>query len=254
MKLYSFLVFAVFSTLILAACRLTNTGVGEDPLGCAATIAAIRSLREAYPLPEHFNSQNAIKQGGEFDPMLYFTVLDRLSMEDGYILDFVYTNDGMGGYPTLLARPADVPPYRSWEDVSSEYDSYLTHVVADGSEESFFQLAILALLGEQFYLFWHANYNDWQVVCNRDGVQAIVDEINQSFVSFSPLQQAQALGIPNIPPTVRLDEKTAEVRLIAFTRWGGFYRFTWIIFRQFPHEFQSVQNEPLVPYDCGLQF
>lgn len=256
MRLYLFFLLMVISGLALVSCRPKNTDAGEDKFDCAATIAAIRALREAYPFPKYLSNQDAVKQGGEFDPMLYFTVFDRLSMEEGYVLDFVYTNDGMGGYPTLLARPADVPPYRSWEDAPKEHDLYLNHVVADGSEESFFQLATLSLVGEQFYLFWHANYNDWQIVCDRDGVKAIIDDINQSNFGapFSPLQKTRALAISDLSPTVRLNDETAEVRLVAFTRWGGFYRLTWTIPRQFPHQFQPAQKEQLVPYHCGITF
>jgi hypothetical protein len=30
----------------------------------------------------------------------------------------------------------------------------------------------------QFYLVWHANYNDTEIVCNAEAAAAIVDRIN----------------------------------------------------------------------------
>lgn len=242
--------------LTLPLCRLTAETETPSDFDCAATLEAMRSLRAAYPLPDYFIQENPIKQGGEFDPMRYFTILDHLSMEPGYVLDFVYTFDFLGGYPTLLARPADLPPYRSWADVPPESDSYLNHVIADGTEAGYFQLIVLAIMGQQFYLYWHANYNDLQIVCDRGTIQAIIAQINSHDFGarFDPLRAAQALTISDVPPAITVEAENVQVRLVVFTNWGGFYRLTFDLNRQFPHNLQSPLRELLVPYDCGILF
>lgn len=49
-----------------------------------------------------------------------------------------------------------------------------------------------------------------------------------------------------------LTQNTAIVELVTFTKWGGFYRTTYIFDRSFPHNIIDVKKENLVPYDCGI--
>ncbi len=150
-KLHLLLVLALLLSL---ACRLTPATTEGEDLGCAAAVEGIRSLWAQYPFPDYFMEEKAVERGGEFDPMLYFTVLDHLSMEAGYVLDFVYTYDFMGGFPTLFARPETQPPYLSWDTVPAESFRALDYVRTDGTAAGYLQLAILSIMGEQFYLFW----------------------------------------------------------------------------------------------------
>jgi hypothetical protein len=58
----------------------------------------------------------------------------------------------------------------------------------------------------------------------------------------------------NIEPVVNLTVDSANVQVITFTKWGGFYRLTYSISRSFPHKIIDVKEENLVPYDCGVMF
>jgi hypothetical protein len=51
-----------------------------------------------------------------------------------------------------------------------------------------------------------------------------------------------------------LTADVAEVQVITFTKWGGFYRLTYTIRRAFPHTLSDVKQEDLVPYDCDVMF
>jgi len=58
----------------------------------------------------------------------------------------------------------------------------------------------------------------------------------------------------NIEPVVNLTDDSANVQVITFTKWGGFYRLTYSISRSFPHTIIDIKEENLVPYDCGVMF
>jgi hypothetical protein len=58
----------------------------------------------------------------------------------------------------------------------------------------------------------------------------------------------------NIEPSVSLTNDSAVVQVIIFTKWGGFYRYTYTISRSFPHTIKDVYQDNLVPYDCGVMF
>ncbi|MCS7010441.1 MAG: hypothetical protein NZL98_03625, partial [Anaerolineales bacterium] len=225
-------------------------------LGCAKTIDGLRRLRADLVTPDHLFATLPVENGSEFDPNTYFTVFNHLSMEEGYVLDFVYTYNAMGGSPTLFARRQEWEPFNSWADVRPGMDNYLYHVRTDGTPEGYVQFVILAIMAEQFYLDWHANYNDMQVVCNRQTVQALVKSIQKGEFGarMSKEAQNQALSIQPVEPSVVINEDTVEVQVITFTKWGGFYRKSFILQRTFPHYFLDVKQEVLVPYNCGIAF
>ena len=175
------------------------------------------------------------------------------------MLDFVYHQDGMGGYPILYAHPVDQPPYATENEYSaagSDQPDYLTFVVPQDSPEGYFEYAAFAMLANQFYLDWHANYNDWRVLCDMEAV----DDTIRSFtgdgsigISMTARQQRQARSIDNPQPTVDLSAETATIKMLVFTKWGGFYRRTLTI-RRADHSILDTQDEPLVEYDCGIMF
>ncbi len=229
----------------------------SDP-GCHETIAGVNGLQSGLKLPQYFAQENPTKQGGEFDPNRYFEVFKHLRMQEGYTLDYVYHQDGMGGYPLLYARPVDQAPYADEAEfaaASGQLD-YLSFVMPQDSPKGYFEYAAFAMLANQFYLDWHANYNDWQVLCGKDDIEKIIQEHSSQDTFGIPMTAAQKRGaraIENPQPSVELTAETATVRLLVFTKWGGFYRRTLTIQRA-DHSIVDEQDELLVEYDCGIAF
>ena len=256
-------VFAI-TALVLAmlACQAvfpTQPPSNTSDLGCADTIAALYGLRSGFKFPQHFTQENPTKQGGEFDPNRYFEAFSHLQMQAGYVLDYVYHQDGMGGYPLLYARTVNQPPYASESDyitAESDQSDYLAFVIPQDSPEGYFEYAAFAMLANQFYLDWHANYNDWKVLCNENDIDEIIKSFSSedSFgIQMTTKQQRQARSIKSPQPSVELTDEPATVKILVFTKWGGFYRRTLTI-RRADHFILDEQDEPLVEYDCGIMF
>jgi hypothetical protein len=228
-------------------------------LGCYQSIAAINELQSNLALPPYFRQENPAKQGGEFDPNRYFEAFTHLRMKEGYVLDYIYHQDGMGGFPRLYARPADQAPYATEADyfaAAADQPDYLAFVVPQDNPEGYFEYSAFSMLASQFYLDWHANYNDWQVLCGRDDVEKIIQVLSSKDAFGIPMtaaQQRAARAIEGPQPSVELREKTAVVNMLVFTRWGGFYRRTLTISRA-DHAILDTQDELLVEYDCGIMF
>jgi hypothetical protein len=242
-------------TILLTACSPTLGG--EAVASCRALVDGMATLKSGMEIPKYFLTDNPAKQGGEFDVMQYFDVLDHLSMQPGYLLDYVYHYDGMGGYPVLYTYPTGQPPYitETGLDAGGGDKNYLENVQVDDTPESYFQFALLALMGNQFYLDWHANYNDAQIVCDRASVDKIIANLDGSFGQRIPAaSQVRAKLLLNVEPSVILGEQTVEVRLVTFTKWGGFYLKMVTISRSAPHTIQAIQDKLLVPYNCGVMF
>jgi hypothetical protein len=241
--------------LLLAACG--PAPAGKPVSACGEYLKAMLALTDGLNIPKNFRTENPVKVGGEFDVMQYFTVLDQLAMEAGYTLDYVYHYDGMGGYPVLYAHSAAQPAYATEADLNAagKTPNYLDYVRADDSPESYFQFILLAKMGRQFYKFWHAGYSDVGFVCDQAAVMAAVASTDQDFGKPMPLPaRLQARFLQYAEPRVLIGEKTVQVSIVTFTLWGGFFRQTYTLQRQFPHTILDAQEINLIPYNCGVMF
>lgn len=225
---------------------------------CLSAVEGLDALKEDLEWPDHLMEENAVRTEADFDINDYFTVLDRLSVEEGYKLDYVYQYDGMGGYPVLYTYPADQEPLLTYAGYSEKYSEatprdYLERIVIEDTPEGYLQAAILDVTGRQFYLFWHANYNDWRIICDSESLEALLTADNGFGSPISEEVQAQAREI-DVTPVVELDEDTTQVTVIMFTNWGGFYRTTFTISRDYPREVFTSGGGNVVYYDCGIMF
>jgi hypothetical protein len=223
---------------------------------CADFVSAISNLQSGE-IPEHL-SNTGIKWGDEFDVNQYFNVLTHISMQDGYTLDYVYQNDSLGGFPMLYARPVDQVPYASAADIpeNTQLPDFREHLDVEDVEQGYFEYVVMNIMANQFYLFWHANYNDTRVICTSRQVNDIVTQVSSGDfgVAMDLPSQAKARTLRNIEPVVRLTGDVAVVEVITFTNWGGFYRYTYTISRGFPHTIVDLKQENILPYDCGIMF
>ena len=247
--------YMLIPVLLLAACG--PAPFGKTVSGCQALMDSMAALTSDLKIPPYLLTDNSAKQGGEFDVNQYFGVFDHLSMQPGYSLDYVYHFDGMGGYPVLYALPTTQAPYATEADLAAagKPPSYLDFVQVDDTPEGYFQFVLLALMGNQFYLDWHANYNDSQPLCDKAAVMATVASTDH--ITGNPMglkARVQARFLQDVEPRVTIGEQTVEVRIVTFTQWGGFFRRTYTLQLHFPHTILDVQEENLVPYDCGVMF
>ena len=223
---------------------------------CADIVNAVGGIQPGAA-PHHLLN-TGIKRGDEFDANQYFTVLNHISMHEGYALDYVYMSESLDGSPLLYARPESQAPYASMQDVpeNTQLPDFHEYLEVEDAEQGYFEYVVLNTMASQFYLDWHALYNDTEIVCNSDEVDSILADISAG--SFgNPLDipgQVKARAMNNIEPVVQLTGDNAIVELILFTKWGGFYRQTYTISRSFPHKVIDTKSETIVPYDCGVMF
>jgi hypothetical protein len=72
----------------------TNTTLSSTY--CQEVVNNLSGLINSLDFPDRLE-QDAEKTDQDFDVNQYFMVLDRLSMQPGYVLDYVYFSDGVGG-------------------------------------------------------------------------------------------------------------------------------------------------------------
>jgi hypothetical protein len=259
MKRFAILLVVLALTASSLACRalLPGSAQGQYDSVCRDSVAGMNALTANLKIPEYFQQENPVKQGGEFDPNRYFEVLTHLKMQDGFILDYVYSYQGIGGQPLLYARRVDEKPFQTETDFrAAQPASFLSAVEADDTPEGYLQISLLALMGSQFYLFWHAGYNDSQILCGSSDIERIISENAQSGfgMKMNEAQKLKARAISRPGPAVEIKADHVTVSMVLFTNWGGFIRRTYTINRASPHTILDVQNETLVEYNCGVMF
>ena len=211
---------------------------------------------------------SAAMRGGaitnKFDVNRYFTVLDKLQLEPGLVLDWVYANHGIGGYPVLYARAGDAAPFADYAayagfpanareppSVTAEGRErlrygYLEQIRAEDSPAGFFQLVVLRLLGDRFGLFWHEFYNEIALVCSQPGWQAILQREQQRGEPYTPPPADFIAAAEKIDftPAITMSDTQVDVEVTTYCPFRGLERCHIEISRPFPHRIlqQSATN------------
>jgi hypothetical protein len=266
-----------FISILLTACaQFSNLRLQGSPgtysmeETCQPVIEGMNRLNSSEDIPQHLTQYASYYEPGDFDPNEYFTVLDHLHMRSGETLDYLYHYSDMGGYPMVYNRAINRTPFRS---INELYDSlstteedetynealypptlYMHAVEVDKSPESYFQYISLATLGEQFYLYWHANYNDNTILCEKSDLNLISQDL-ANFLSLSlPEETLQKAAQIDFTPTVTINANDVVVRWVEFTKWGGFLEKKVTLSKDNPIKILAGEVTTLVEYDCEVAF
>lgn len=236
---------------------------------CRQVVDGLYNLKKDLGLPEHFTSENPFRQPTDFDPNKYFQIFTHLKIASGYKLDYIYFNDELGGLPLVYARKTSSAPFQSYaellksfgEEIEGErsygrlrhsYD-YLERIQIDKAPESYFEFTALAYQGNQFYLWWHGLYNDLKILCDSSDMQYVNDDLQGFDIEF-PQDVKDRIEKIDFSPVVIVGENDVTVRMITFTKWGGFFENVYVMDKENPMQLLDVKFNPIIEYDCGINF
>jgi hypothetical protein len=236
---------------------------------CRALVDGLYDMKKDIDLPDHFTGENPFRQDSDFNPNQYFEVFTHLKIEPGYKLDYIYFNDDLGGLPLVYARESNSPPFQSYRDFLNSYGEkitgersytelnhkydYLEKIQIDNTPESYFEYVTMALLGDQFYLWWHGQYNDSKILCDASDIQYIEAELRR-FEMELPQDVKDKIEKIDFSPVEIVDENTVTVRFVIFTKWGGFFEAVYVINKENINQLLDVKFNPIIEYDCGISF
>jgi hypothetical protein len=246
---------------------------------CKRSVWKIDVLHKNLGLPEHLTPYDSagdivdpVLQEGDFNVSKYLDKLQYISIEEGHVLEYVYNFDGMGGYPILYVRQKTIQPFvnvSQWRDASCSTTScknYLDDIVIDDTPEGYMQFVTLAIMGDQFYLWWHALYNDYQLIWNQNKMEKILETLPKAgengaaddLYSINE-DEAETLRGMDFTPTVLYNEanpNVVRVRVVVFTEWGGFVRRTYKIKRNkgSGSRIMNIQEKVMLEYSVDYVF
>ena len=126
-------------------------------------------------------------------------------------------------------------------------------IIVNNTEQGFFEYLLLNIMGGQFYLSWHANYDDIMIICDCSALELVIDE-TQDFGLELPVDSILAASELDLSPKIEFTEDNVIITAVFFTKWGGFLRGTFTIKREFPHDIIDGEWEVLIEYECGVMF
>jgi hypothetical protein len=215
-------------------------------------------LQDAQSLPAHLPEGNAARDGTEFDPEEYFSILTRIAVEPGFALDYVFRLTPDRGFPVLYTRRADAPGYTTYDEylagtgsdpVGQGDPGWLDQVyVVDGTPDGFFEYVVLRVMGGRFYRHWHALEDDAVVVATAAAVEEALTSVADE---MDPAEMARARAAD---PTPQVTYAGGSVTVVAFvfTRWGGLQRRTYEFDQLFPQPILGLTVETVAACDCGI--
>ncbi len=251
-------------------------GTAEKPLSAKYCQEVIDQIKVMQPrvIPGNLAQAEGMNDEDDFNANAYFDVLKNISMEGGYVLDYAYFIGGPGGMPALYARAKSQKPYKNFTAFSNASETltrpagdvsiiylvkekngvkYGNKVNVKNTNEGYFEYTLLQIMGPQFYLLGRANMYDIRIACEGSEVEKILADIDSA--DLTPIDDgfrgsARAL---DLNPVVEATSQNVTVKLVGFSMWGGFQRYSYTIAKEKPHSFLGFQKEVLLPYDCGKQ-
>lgn len=213
-------------------------------------IDLLYDLYKSQVIPEHLKKEQPVFTGDEFNLMQVFEFLDHISISPGYQINYSYFyQPSFSGYPILYACKS--PFFGNPEESTNCQKGGLGYVIADGSELGYLQWLLLLEMGDQFYIYWHEDYfKDKLFVSTEEALTNILLEIEES---FNDQQKAQA-GLIDPEPRFLIDEETIKIRVVWFTKFGGFYETYYQINKDQPHTTNVLETNLLLEYDCGIMY
>lgn len=216
------------------------------------------SLRDNIgDIPEAFTTSKEVNdlprpKGVGFDLNKFLTVFDKIHLRKGTVLDYAYYFYDIGGGPLIYTRKESEPSLSANEYQRkfkrTQNEPFLKDLLIDNDPESFFQVTVLYRVIDQFYLFWHALYNDHRFVFSKDSAERILEGLRE----MDKGETKKRLNHISFAPLVKKNGGRAEVRCVMFSNWTGFYQSHSDI--SWPNLSMATRTEVIIPYNRGICF
>lgn len=219
----------------------------------ADVVHRIEALHASCPRAVgHFRDEGP-RNPGEFDPNSYLEVLPHIRMADGYVLDYFYVDIcDLGFRPYVYARHKDAAPFHDFHSAYEHTEANPLHhsLITDDSPEGWFELTALRCLQGQFYLNWHALYNDLKILtlkCEIDEMLARHNEMGET--------EQQKAGLLDTQVRIAYAESLVSVTYCTFSAWHGFKQARETYQRHPPHVLIGERDVLIeIPYDCDVRY
>ncbi len=220
-----------------------------------------------------------------FNVNRFLEVFDKVRPKPGFVLDYYHDHLDSDLAPRLRRRRCgdpDAKPLIFTRPESQSHDEaaniardlylhrphLMKNLEFERSPEGLLQWIIFRTAATQFHLCWHANYNDLEFIISHAGLERVLEPLPltrtkpqplerlslEQFTRGAPLEEPDRdkLRTLDLTPWVELAGDLGQVRVMTFTKWGGF-AFRHHHLRR-PHNVDCIYTETVVEYNCGIRY
>jgi len=175
--------------------------------------------------------------GNKFNANEFFHVFNKVRLHEGYYLDYFYTMDNLAGWPIVFARKEEDDPATILDEGLYEFSDYMKylkrfltdyalskHIEFEKSAEGYFQFSIFNTVVHQFYLFWHANYDDKEFILTKEKLEETLRYMETNYGIIFSDEELDLINDLNLNPEVKIKNDNGIVRVISFSKNAGFYQ------------------------------
>lgn len=223
----------------------------------------------------------------KFNANDFLKIFDRIKLDTGYKLDYIYLGDHIGGRPfaftrikfNILGKIVALYEASTFSSCSLDDKPHVRNISFEQSPIGYFQFCVFSVAITQFYLYWHARTAHVELIFTRKQIDSILTyflrselihrnddgkELNallnsrKSIDDYSPFvdmpfsgDDLSKLYAVSLEPVVRvMEDGHGEVRMVSYSEYQGFYHHFFYI--KFPCYIKSRKVEiARYPYEVN---
>jgi hypothetical protein len=194
-----------------------------------------------YVIPENFNLMDTIKKRVE------------RKIEKKYLrssLGLVYLDPS-------TPKPDTVGNYENQKLLHFHYlhdsTNRISHyMIPDNSDEGFLQYLFFHTMGEQFALYWHANYDEKKIICSDESLNGLINVYKRSRAFEVDKKKLKSSKVIDTRITISSTDKKYFLTWYELETHKGFYRRTYEIDRDPPYKIRLQENYQI--FEIRLNF
>ena len=199
----------------------------------------------------------------------YLSFFNEIGIEKGIRIGVYFLDNFYDGNPYIYAlrsheKLIDKNKRALYKFLNQPESRAKNHIKPNDSKIGFLQYLFFYVMGEQFALKWHSNYNEKYIICSEKKLKNVVNEFKKYFQPYSnkkeievPLFRVDSIQlkkIEKINPAIKLEfgNEHCTISWIENRTNKGIYRCTYKIQREAPNEIEIVSEEELLDITIGF--
>lgn len=229
-------------------------------------------------------SHNFILDSSTFDLGTYLSLFDKLKVDSGKICNVYYEPSALEGEPIIYVIPDTLnlsshikkivkgsfenrSPYLNlYQDTNGLSRSILydfvhyskirasNNITPENSEYGLFQYLFFYVMGEQFALIGHSNYDQRMILCNKLYINQIIEEYTDNEMFKVDKKRLESIRYLNPVPVITLNESIYKISWYELWTHSGLYLRTFEIVRKPPYEIRPIKTEEIFRIDLNFEY
>jgi len=205
-----------------------------------------------------------------FNLEIYLRFFNNLSFPKGMACGYAYLDNFLDGNPYLYVLEDSINldgyidkhiPQKNYHNNKRKEQARLTalykflndstrrakfNITPEDSQDGYLQYLFFYIMGEQFALKWHSNYDEKFIICSNEGIYKVIRDYQKSKSFDTNIDELKNLNLINPEPIIILKTDYCLITWIEINTHFGIHRRTYRISRLTPYKIDLLEDMKLV--------